>query len=255
AVPCGGERPPALNAGPRPAAAVPQPWGRAARNPPRRSPAPPRTSPARGPPTHTPTARRPPVRSTSACRPDPAPAPRARSRRRPPDAAAIQARRRRSSARTRPHRPDARRCARPGPAGTRSRSSPVAVGHRPPRQWARHGCAGSGRPPDAAPGPGRRYCGARNRPWREYPPWTGCLPARARRRVSGALVVSAIALPRLDLGLGRLPDVLGKRTPEVVALLELPVLVATHQPLVAVGCDQFALAALLGRHACVSWNL
>src|SRR5690606_6803434 len=66
---------------------------------------------------------------------------------------------------------------------------------------------------------------------------------------SGPLAVSAVTLPGLDRGLGRLPHILGEGASEVVAFLELAIRIAPHQPLVAIGCNQFTLAAAaLGRH-------
>src|SRR5215203_5076647 len=58
------------------------------------------------------------------------------------------------------------------------------------------------------------------------------------------LLVASVALPRLDLRLGALLHVLRKRTPHVVRLLELPLLVASHVTLVRARVDQLAVTFL-----------
>jgi len=54
-------------------------------------------------------------------------------------------------------------------------------------------------------------------------------------------LVAPIALPRLYFGFGVLADVLREGPSNVVRLLELPLVIATNEPLVGPGIDEFTL--------------
>ena len=58
--------------------------------------------------------------------------------------------------------------------------------------------------------------------------------------MSSLVLVSAIALAFFDLGFRMLADVLAKRSADVVAFVELPLFVASHEPFVTAGVDQLA---------------
>src|SRR5215210_3034763 len=78
----------------------------------------------------------------------------------------------------------------------------------------------------------------KRRPWR--------LSCRLPCRLAGsALAVAPVALAGLGLRLGVLPPVGGERTADVVALLELSLRAAPHEPLVRAGVDQLPPAGTL----------